>query len=650
MSLHTHKQSRHFSAKVQAIGAVPLNIASRKLNLTKMRFTLSLCLLTSYLIFASLSYANIAQQSALEERAVAVGVAQTSLNISEPQLEQKKVALIIGNSEYKVGPLTNPVNDATSMSKMLTNLGFEVITALDLDKANMDKIVNRFVQELETADVGLFFFAGHGVQVQGANYLIPINAQLHSQNQIPKVSLSANDLMLKMEASKVKTSIIILDACRNNPFAPASRSMGTTNGLARMDAPTGSIVIYATAPGKTASDGRGDNGLFTGHLLDNMSVPGRSIFDIAIATRRAVMTASKGKQVPWELSSLTQQFYFQANTSQAQLVALNNQVATQAPDNGKRPLVINTLPANATITLLKSAIAYSPGVELPVKKYQVKIQAPGYESLVRSIDLARSSAYEFSLGPTLNNQKYTVDEVSFEMIAIPGGEFVMGCKRGSKECPDKSNNPQNLTISGFRLMQTETTMALYKLCVKDGTCSDTAFERLQYSPQMPVSSISYYDIKEAFIPWLEYRTNSRFRLPTEAEWEYAYNAKSGNLGLARNKKACKFARIQAAFDSGCSTENKPANVKSFKANAYGLFDMLGNVAELVEGCYSDSLSAIPLDGTAQSGGDCKFRVYRGGSYADTRLLANPLERPEIDVEARSSRVGFRLAQSADMLQ
>jgi len=611
-------------------------------------FVATLILLWGLQLTANKALAQTLSDKQDEQRAVAVGALnQSAVSNQENQIASKKVALVIGNSNYvNVSELKNPANDAASMAKTLRSFGFKVIEALDLTNQEMQQIVSVFEKELSNADVGLFFFAGHGVQVKGSNYLIPVSTSIRSESDVGTQSLSANRVLQAMENSGVKTSIIVLDACRNNPFASASRSMGESGGLARMDAPTGSIVIYATAPGRTASDGAGENGLFTGHLLQNMQVAGSSIYDIAIATRRAVMAESKGAQVPWELSSLVNQFYFMPTEFQQQAIVANNQASSNLAPN-TTTLTLFTKPSSAKVTLLNSSQTYESGVVLPIDKYQVQVSASGYETMTRTLDLAEKNAYEFVLSPKLKDESIQVDNVFFTMKAIAGGEFAMGCDK-QKDCPPRTQQTQQVYVDGFRLMDTETTWALYELCLDDGVCGTVAPSSDYYVNTLPVSGVPFLEITEAFIPWLEYKTGQGFRLPSEAEWEYAYKANSGLKVNLNSANGCRFGNY-AGGRFQCNKQATIKPVKQYKMNAFGLYDMLGNVSEITADCYTRDLLSVPLDGSAQTQGDCKRRIIRGGAYNDDFREVNPLNRNAVNIEHAIHSIGFRLAQSASMV-
>ena len=224
----------------------------------------------------------------------------------------RRLALVIGNASYTHGGnLQNPINDVRAMESSLKDLGFTVLKYEDCSQSTIKRAIDEFGRQLADYDVGLFFYAGHGIQVRGNNYLIPVDAQLTSENDVEYDCVRADRVLAKMESAGSKTNIAILDACRDNPFE-RSWSRGTQgNGLAFMNAPQGSLIAYATAPGQTASDGKGGkHGLYTAALLDNISLPGLTIEQVFKRVRAKVAQKSEGQQTPWESTSLTGDFYF----------------------------------------------------------------------------------------------------------------------------------------------------------------------------------------------------------------------------------------------------------------------------------------------------------------------------------------------------
>jgi len=230
--------------------------------------------------------------------------------------QEKRLALVIGNSDYQYGgELANPVNDARSMEQVLKAVGFDVIKYENLDQKMMRQAIDNFGNLLKNYDVGLFFYAGHGVQAKGFNYLIPVDAALASEEDVEYNCVRADRVLGKMEATANKTNIVIFDACRNNPFERSWTRSPTGKGLAFMNAPTGSLIAYSTSPGNTASDGSGTNGLYTSALITYMFEPNITAIQMFQQVRTLVREKSFGGQVPWESTSLEGDFYFNMGNS-----------------------------------------------------------------------------------------------------------------------------------------------------------------------------------------------------------------------------------------------------------------------------------------------------------------------------------------------
>jgi len=222
--------------------------------------------------------------------------------------KERRIALIIGNAHYKSSPLRNPVNDATDMARVLRERGFEVIMRTDANHKDMEEAIREFGKKLQKEVVGLFYFSGHGMQVKGVNYLIPVNEDIQEEDEIKFKAVDANFVLSKMDSAGNQMNVMILDACRDNPFKRSFRS--SVRGLVQMDAPRGSLIVYATSPGKTAADGEGRNGIFTKHLLKAIRETDLEVGQLLREVRRGVMNETDGNQIPWESSSLIGDFYF----------------------------------------------------------------------------------------------------------------------------------------------------------------------------------------------------------------------------------------------------------------------------------------------------------------------------------------------------
>ncbi len=225
--------------------------------------------------------------------------------------KETKLALVIGCSDYTfAGVLANPLNDANSVEAKLQSLGFDVLKILNPNQKDLKKIIDEFGDTLNSYDVGSFYFAGHGVQVNGLNYLIPVDANLKTERMVEYDCVELGRVLGYMEDSKSQVNIVILDACRDNPFERSWGRGKSLIGLTTMSAPSGSLIAYSTSAGKTASDGEGANGLYTHSLLENIDSEQVPIMSMFQNVRKDVMYKSKNEQIPWEATSLTADYFF----------------------------------------------------------------------------------------------------------------------------------------------------------------------------------------------------------------------------------------------------------------------------------------------------------------------------------------------------
>lgn len=244
------------------------------------------------------------------------------LGVGSATAQERRVALVIGNAAYKMGPLKNPLNDSRDVAKALRGLGFEVIERQNLSREAFAGAVREFGDKLRGATIGLFYFAGHGIQVKGRNFLVPVDADIAREDEVPYRSFEVNEVLDKMDSARTPVNLVVLDACRNNPFARSFKASQV--GLAQMDAPAGTLIAFATAPGSVAQDGEaGSNGLYTGALLKHIAAPGVAVEQMFKRVRVDVVASSKNAQVPWESSSLSRDFAFAAGAVQAAAPATN---------------------------------------------------------------------------------------------------------------------------------------------------------------------------------------------------------------------------------------------------------------------------------------------------------------------------------------
>ena len=313
--------------------------------------------------------------------------------VSAPAGQGKRVALVIGNGAYKDAPLSNPVNDATGMARALRDSGFDVIERKNINQKDMLGALREFGDRLRAhgaGGVGVFYYAGHGMQIKGRNYLIPVGSSIDREDEVAYSAVDAQAVLDKMEAAGNASNIMILDACRNNPFLRVSRSGSA--GLAQMDAPIGTLVAFATSPGAIASDGAGQNGLYTQHLLAAMKEPGVKVEDIFKKVRANVRRDSSGRQVPWEATSLEGDFYFlpaknavppaPAGATQDQAALLESAFWEAVKDSRQSPdlrAYLNRYPAGKFATAARTrltALEGGPKLDMPAPQI-ASVAVPG---------------------------------------------------------------------------------------------------------------------------------------------------------------------------------------------------------------------------------------------------------------------------------
>ncbi len=238
----------------------------------------------------------------------------TSDNTKANQPGSRRVALVIGNGAYQyTGRLSNPANDAHDIAQALKKNNFQVILKIDVTLETMADAIHHFGENLKGGGVGLFYYSGHGIQVKGENYLLPVDTNLTREDEVKRKAINANDVLEKMGEGKSHLNLVFLDACRNNPFPSSSR--GVNRGLTSMNPPSGTLLVFSTNPENVAEDGTGRNGTYTKHLLNYIDQPGLEVGMMLRQVRTKVKEETGGKQVPWENGSIEGAFYFNENTS-----------------------------------------------------------------------------------------------------------------------------------------------------------------------------------------------------------------------------------------------------------------------------------------------------------------------------------------------
>lgn len=512
-----------------------------------------------------------------------------------------KIALVIGNSAYHQGALTNPVNDAQDIAAALRKLGFKVIKVTDASKQAMRDAVKDYTDALNSQSVALFFYAGHGIQINGRNYIIPVDANIRRADDVEDQSVALDWIMQKMEARRPHLNIVILDACRNNPFA---RSF--SGGLAAVDAPAGSLIAFSTAPSKVAADGSGRNGLYTSHLLHHIDAPNLKIEDVFKKVRHAVIEESEGTQIPWENTSLTEDFVFNPQGADAN--------AGQKTASGAAAMPVDWL-ATADQAQIKRFLTLHPVDDL---RDAAMLQYAKFN--------ARSPLRQAALG------------------------------LGRKHCDQCPRMVALKTAVSVATAASEVSSDLvtdqeYGACVTAGKCRPS----LQPAPPemaavMPVRDISLEDAAR-YVAWLNgIDSTTHYLIPSAEQWLAVYRSgyflPSGRA-LAEGRNLCEignFYDVSGAMASAFPWASNNCNdgfpnispVGAFLPSLDGIFDLVGNLWQWTSSCADETQGVAP-------GPQCKKAYLMGGSWA-TAPRWNWKKPPQItvDTDTATDLFGLRL--------
>jgi formylglycine-generating enzyme required for sulfatase activity len=529
---------------------------------------------------------------------------------------QQKFALVIGNSNYTgISKLTNPVNDANDIAAVLQGLGFTVDKLLDGNLVQMEQAVDRLKNRLSVSSgsYGFFFYAGHGVQSNGVNYLIPIGASIPSENYLRDRAVSVQTMLTELNEAKNALNVVVLDACRDNPFGWA-RS-GSRGLVVVSHQPADSIIVYATSAGSTAADGTGRNGLFTTHLLNNLKQPGLEVKEVFNRTGADVSRASNRQQIPAVYSQFFETAYL-----------------------GSRP--VQPVP--------------QPEVVQPVPQPTPQ--------------------------PQPENLPHYVVRPLVDMVRIPRGTFQMGSPSNEPSGRYTNGGQHSVTVNAFYMGKYQVTQAEYEAVM--GT-NPSYFK----DAKLPVERVSWYDAvefcnrlsqREGLTPaytidkgrsdpnnksesadtmlwlvdtvrWLvTWNPNANgYRLPTEAEWEYACRAGTTTPFNTGNNVTTGNANYDGNYPYNNNAKGtyreRTTVVGSFAPNQFGLYDMHGNVWEWCWDWYGNYPSGSQTDPRGPVSGT--YRVLRGGSWYYSAVYVRSANRDNGPPSYRNYDLGFRLVRN-----
>ncbi len=600
--------------------------------------------------------------------------------VTAPAFADKRVALVIGNSAYRnVGRLDNPANDAKLLSDTLRALGFTLVgggAQLDLDKPAFDRIVQAFGAQLAGADVGLFYYAGHGVQVRGENYLIPVDANPTKEADVDFQMLDTNLVLRQMEGAGTRLNIVILDACRNNPFGGRSLAVGrardaendrmrdTGGGLAQMQAPEGTLISFATQPGSVAQDGADGNSPYARALADTIRKPGLGIFDAFNQIGLQVKRATKGVQQPWVSSSpIDGAFYFVPPGG-----AVSPPAAAGPPAD---EIAWSYLKGTTDVRALRQFAdefpqgAHRSEAQARITALEQEAERQRVAALTPPATSVPAPALAAPVGPLAPERERALKpKDSFKecescpvMVTMPAGSFTMGSPASEKQREPDEGPQQKIDIrQTFAVGRSAISFDEWSACVVDGGCNHYRPNDFSFGAgKHPVIFVSWDDAK-AYVDWLSKKTGAPYRLLSEAEREYVARACTSaacpsspfwfGSGTEMSRDRANYDS-RFSYDGSAKAERRARTVETdaSEPNPFGLLHVLGNVREWVEDCWNSSLMGQPPHGEARTAGDCAGHVVRGGSWADHPEDLRSAKRSWEVADQRDEKIGFRVART-----
>jgi formylglycine-generating enzyme required for sulfatase activity len=577
-----------------------------------------------------------------------------------------RVALVIGNEAYAQAPVEKAVEGARAVADVLLQGGFKV---LHLENAWRDDIrqgLAAFSQSLKRGAQGVVFYSGHAVQVQGHNYLVALDSKITNADDVRREAIDIDLLIDPLIMARTPGSVVILDASRANPWQPLLS--GGQRGLAEPEPVRGISFVYAAAPGKVVSAVPQAGAVFAAQLAQAMKTPGLSLNDAVSLTRLAVARINGQDQSVWQSEPIPTDFVIVAAGKPGAAKATDS-VEVRVWDSIKNSTAaadyqgyLSAYPNGqfAATARAKLAQLQAKAAEAPPARNQPNRQTaaappepvpapapppapaaappPPAPSVAAAPPTTPTAAPpSASAAPPPANAPIRDCPVCPELVLIPAGTMTMGSKDGfAFEAP-----VHEVTIAKpFYMGRREVTFDEWDACLSEGGCQYRPGDRGQGRGQRPVSDIDWNDAK-AYVAWLSRKTGKVYRLPSEAEWEYAARAGTktafywGNA-IGKDQANC----------TGCATNapNRTLPGGTFPPNAFGLLDMAGNAAEWVEDCWEDSYKAAPKDGSAFTKPDCRERVLRGGAFNNDQRFVRTAARFKYDFDVRYYANGFRVVR------
>ena len=511
----------------------------------------------------------------------------------------EKVALVIGNNAYSQAPLKNPINDASAIAKVLQKIGFDVVPAYDVNRAGMEDALETFGKKAENAKIAMIYYAGHAIQVDGVNYLVPANTPVKHRRDIRKL-MNLNELVLEVKQAS-GLGLVMLDACRDNPFTKnITKSLGRSvggRGLARIeDTPDNILIGFATKKNAIAADGKGKHSPYANALLKYLPEKNLEIRFLFGKVKDEVQRNTGNIQQPFTYGSLGGNQWFLVE-------------GIAPPPRFKEPKMVSIRGG-----------CYQMGQSASEKKVLIK-------------EMGKEKYKKYSGDE--KQHKSCVEDFSLGQYEVTVGEF-----------------RQFINATAYR---TEAEKSPAKGCrTYDGKANEWQWSKnydwqtigFKQGENHPVACVSWNDAM-AYIKWLKKETGKPYRLPTEAEWEYAARAGSKTPFSTGNQISSRQANFDGNYTFNGSKKGKylgkTSAVGSYSANKNGLYDMHGNILEWTCSAYVESYDGSELLCAKDS--DSRSRVLRGGSWYSLPWILRSAFRFRLSATYRDNYVGFRISRT-----
>ncbi|TCR64304.1 SUMF1/EgtB/PvdO family nonheme iron enzyme [Bosea sp. BK604] len=549
-----------------------------------------------------------------------------------------RIALVIGNSSYGQAALPEAASDARSVAETLRQGGFDVVAAENADTAAMQRAAAEFAGKLRRGAQVVVFYSGHAVQFRNRNFLVAPEAQLRSAQDVPREALDLDRILDPLIVARPASAVIVLDASLDNPWQDGIAK--GVKGLAAIEAIENIAAVFAAPPGRTVAAGPGRSNAFADEWLKAIRTPGLDMAAALIRTRDAVTRLTRRGQQVW-VSAAPAAGLIVTPVNRPAAVASRTVISPAPPQSGSGDQAdafelsfwdtIRNSENSAEYRAYLDAYPNGRFAALARAREQLYRQKPGAAAAPAPIQAPAATP------AAAQAQAKTLRDCSFcpELTLIPAGSFEMG----SNEMFEFEKPVHQVTIRApFYLGTREVSFAEWDSCVDQGGCSQRPSDRNLGRGRRPVTDVSWEDAN-AYTAWLSAKTGKRYRLPTEAEWEYAARAGS-NTTYPWGRNLDK----EMANCLGCNAQQRRQTIESgqYPPNAFGLYDMAGNAAEWVADCWGESYRTTPRDGSAYTAPACRERVLRGGSFNNDPRYLRSAARFKYEADVRFYTNGFRV--------